>query len=284
MPKLTIGDIYDKIHEGDKIALMTAYDYPVAKLEDSAGIDMVLVGDSIATTVFGRKDTLNVKMNDMIHHAEAVSRACKRAVVIGDMPFMTYQTSVADAIKNAGRFVSEAKCDAVKLEGGRNYIDRIKGIITAGIPVMGHIGLLPQSYHRYGGYKVQGQKAETALEIIRDAVALEKAGVFAIIVESIPENVTALIKKYINIPVFGIGAGSQCDGQIIVVYDILGLNFGKTPKFVKVLKDLKPIISEAITTYINEVSSGEYPTTEYEYHMNEGEKKRLDDLLKDFNQ
>ncbi|NIA23128.1 MAG: 3-methyl-2-oxobutanoate hydroxymethyltransferase [Proteobacteria bacterium] len=282
MSKLSIGDIYNKVHEGKKIALMTAYDYPVAKLEDMAGIDMILVGDSINTTVFGRDDTLSVTMDDMVHHAEAVSRACERAIVVGDMPFMTYQTSVRDAIVNAGRFISEAKCDAIKLEGGRNYIAQIKGIINAGIPVMGHIGLLPQSYHKYGGYKVQGKKAEVALEIIKDAIAVEKAGVFAIIVESVPENVTSLMKKYVSIPVFGIGAGSKCNGQIIVVNDILGLNFGKTPKFVKVFKDLKPIISEAISDYISEVSSAEYPTHEYEYHMNDTEKKRLEELLKKF--
>ncbi|HHD82614.1 MAG TPA: 3-methyl-2-oxobutanoate hydroxymethyltransferase [Bacteroidetes bacterium] len=283
MHKLTIKDIYDKVHEGKKIALMTAYDYPIAKLEDTVGIDIILVGDSIATTVFGRDDTLNVTMDDMIHHAEAVSRACDRAIVIGDMPFMTYQTSIRDAIFNAGRFVSEAKCDAVKLEGGRNYVAQIEGIVNAGIPVMGHIGLLPQSYHRYGGYRVQGKNAEAALGIIKDAIAIEKAGVFAIIAESVPENVTSLIKNYVSVPVFGIGAGSNCDGQIIVVNDILGLNFGKTPKFVKVFKDLKPIISEAISKYVYEVNSVKYPTHEYEYHMSDVERKRLEELLKKIN-
>ncbi len=280
MVKLSISDIYKKIHEGNKIALMTAYDYPIAKLEDEAGIDIILVGDSIATTVFGKEDTLSVSIDDMIHHTEAVSRACNRAMVIGDMPFMTYQTSVRDAIFNAGRFISEGKCDAVKLEGGRNVAEKIRGIIDSGIPVMGHIGLLPQSYHRYGGFKVQGKSAEGAVELIRDAIAIEKAGVFSIIVESVPKNVTELIKKYVKVPVFGIGAGEKCDGQIIVVYDILGLTFGKTPKFVKVFKDLKPVIKSAVSEYIKEVESSEFPADKYEYHMDERERERLDQLLK----
>jgi len=277
---ITIEELYRIIQEGNKITLMTAYDYPIARIEDEIGVDVILVGDSIATTVFGKESTIGIPIDTMLYHSEAVSRACERAMVIGDMPFMSYQTSRRDAILNAGRFIAEGKCDAVKLEGGKNMIDKISAIVKSGIPVMGHIGLQPQSYHLYSGYKVQGKNADKAIQIMEDAIAVEDAGAFAIIVESVPENVTQIIQNTVNIPIIGIGAGNKTDGQIIVINDILGLNFGRIPKFVKVYKDIKSDISLAISEYIKEVKSGAYPSEEYIYHMNKDEINKLNKMLK----
>ena len=280
MHRITIEELYKIIQEGNKITLMTAYDYPIARIEDEIGIDVILVGDSIATTVFGKESTIGISIEIMLYHSEAVSRACERAMVIGDMPFMSYQTSKRDAIFNAGRFIAEGKCDAVKLEGGKNMIDKISAIVKSGIPVMGHIGLQPQSYHLYSGYKVQGKTADKAIQIIEDAIAVEDAGAFAIIVESVPENVAQIIQNKVNIPTIGIGAGNKTDGQIIVINDILGLNFGKIPKFVKIYKDIKGDIRLAISEYIKEVKSGAYPSKEYIYHTNKDEINKLNKMLK----
>jgi len=242
--RFSILDFKRKKVSGEKITMLTAYDYPMAMIIDKAGIDAILVGDTLNMVVLGRESTVSVTMDEMIHHCKAVRRGTRRAFLIGDMPFMSFQASSEDAVRNAGRFVKEAGCDAVKLEGGREVVERIRSIVTAGIPVLGHIGLTPQSSSKLGGYKVQGKDAETAKRLMTDAADLEKAGCFAVVIECVPRELALKITKHVSIPTIGIGAGNHCDGQVLVTHDMIGLFDGFLPKFVKKYADIGNSIRE----------------------------------------
>ncbi|MCK4584084.1 3-methyl-2-oxobutanoate hydroxymethyltransferase, partial [candidate division WOR-3 bacterium] len=266
--------------KGEKIALLTAYDYPTALIEDRAGIDIILVGDSVAMTVLGYKSTLSVTLEEMLIFTKAVTRGVERAFVVADMPFLTYKTDVNTAIRNAGRFIQEGNADAVKLEGAGIVVPKVKAIVDSGIPVMGHIGLTPQSIGILGGYKVQGTKKESALKLIDDSKKLEDAGVFSIIAESIPRELTPFIKDAVNIPVYGIGAGAYVDGQILVVHDILGLFEDFIPRFVKKYTDLSKTLEDVFSRYINDVKNGNFPDDKQMYHMDKKELEKLKITLK----
>ncbi|MBI2069167.1 MAG: 3-methyl-2-oxobutanoate hydroxymethyltransferase [Elusimicrobia bacterium] len=269
--KITIADVQRKKLERQPITMLTAYDYPTALAVDQAGIDSILVGDSLGMVVLGYETTLPVTMEDMIHHAKAVSRGAKRALLIGDMPFLSYQASVAEAVKNAGRFLQEAGMDAVKLEGGREMLNAVKAIIAAGIPVMGHLGLTPQSVRKFGGFKSQGRTAQAALKILDDALALEAAGCFAVVLESIPDRVASFISQRLSIPTVGIGAGSGCDGQILVLHDMLGFFDRFTPKFVRRYGQLHQNIAGAIAAYKKDVETKMFPVHDHAYAINDAE-------------
>ena len=273
--KFTTTSFLESKTNEEKITVLTAYDYQMAKLLDQAGTDCILVGDSLGMVVLGYENTLEVTMEDMIHHTRAVARATKRAFVVADMPFMSYQVSLEEAIRNAGRLVKEGKATGVKLEGGSEIIEKIKAITDAKIPVMGHIGLTPQSVNLFGGFKVQGKSEEKAKEIISDALLLEKAGVFAIVLEGIPEKLAKIITDKLKVPTIGIGAGNDCDGQVLVVNDMLGLNDGFVPKFVKEYKCLHKDISSGVSDYIKEVKSGEFPREEHTFSIDEEVIKKL---------
>ncbi len=245
--------------------MLTAYDYSIAKLMDESGIDSILVGDSLGNVVLGYEDTISVTMEDMIHHGAAVSRGAKNALVVIDMPFMSYQTSIYDALVNAGRLMKEGRAGAVKLEGGKTVCPQIQAITNAGIPVMAHLGLTPQSIHAFGGHRVQGKTEEAAKKLLEDARAVEKAGAFAVVLECVPSKLAALITKELTIPTIGIGAGNQCDGQILVYQDLLGMFSDFTPKFVKKYANVGEIMKEAFKEYKNEVHSGVFPAKEQEY-------------------
>ncbi len=249
----------------EKIAVMTAYDYPTAKLIDEAGIEIILVGDSVGVVFSGYENTLKVTTEEMIYHTKAVTRAKKRALVVTDMPFMSYQISEEDALRNAFQIIKEGGGEAVKLEGGTNVANRIKAITNADIPVMAHIGLTPQSVHRMGGFKVQGRK-EQAAKIIEDALAVQDAGAFSVVLEGIPQALAKEISEKLSIPTIGIGAGVHCDGQVLVIHDILGLCEKYSPKFVKKYADLAPIIKDATKSYIEEVKLGQFPTEEHSFN------------------
>jgi 3-methyl-2-oxobutanoate hydroxymethyltransferase len=261
-----------------KITMLTAYDYPTALWVDQSGVDMILVGDSLAMVVLGQEDTLSVGMEEMIHHTKAVSRAAKRALVIGDMPFLSYQASVEQAVMNAGRFLKEGRAQAVKLEGGRQVLRQVEAIVAAGIPVQGHIGLTPQSAAQFGGFKVQGKTAEAANTLIEDAQALARAGCFSIVLEAIPSPIAARITQSVPIPTIGIGAGKDCDGQVLVIHDVLGLFERFTPRFVKKYAQLGDAIRQALTQYREEVESGAFPGPEHSFGMTEEEQSRLSTL------
>ncbi len=245
---------------GRKITMLTAYDYPTAKLVDEAGIDSILVGDSLGMVVLGYEDTVKVTMEDMIHHIKAVSRGTKRALVVGDMPFLSYHTGKYEAVRNAGRLMSEGGCKAVKLEGGEEVLEAVKAIISAGIPVMGHIGYTPQSINVFGGHKAQGKTLDTAQKIFKDALLLQEAGVFAVVLECVPYKLGTLISDRLDIPTIGIGSGGGCDGQILVTPDILGLFRDFTPKHSKKNLDLGSAMDEAVKSYIAEVGDNVFPT------------------------
>lgn len=264
--KKTILDIARMKHDGEKITMLTCYDYPTARLLDESGIDMLLVGDSVGVVFSGYDTTLPVTMDEMLYHTRAVARAKSRSLVVADLPFMSYQTDLRDARINAGRLVKDGGAEAVKLEGGENVVDSIKAIVDMDIPVMAHIGLTPQSIHRMGGYRVQG-KSETAGErLLADALAVQAAGAFAVVLEGIPLKLAAKITTELTIPTIGIGAGPHCDGQVLVVHDILGLCEKYSPKFVKRYADVKSIIADAARQYAAEVKSGAFPTDEYSFH------------------
>ncbi len=259
--------ILKKLKErGEKIALLTAYDYPTALIEDRAGIEVILVGDSLGMVTLGYESTLQVTMQEMLTACKSVKRGAKRAMVIADMPYMSYQPSNSLAIKNAGKFVGEANVDGIKLEGAGPILNRVKAIVNIGIPVMGHIGFTPQSLKKFGNYRVRGKSGEEAEELIQDARTLEDAGVFCIIVECVAEGVVKKIKKKVRVPIYGIGAGNECDGQILVVHDMLGLFPGFLPKYVKKYADLSVTIEDAVKKYIREVKLGKFPDEEYSYH------------------
>jgi 3-methyl-2-oxobutanoate hydroxymethyltransferase len=262
MPKITIPDIYKKKAEGRKITVLTAYDYPTAQIVDQAGIDIALVGDSLGMVVQGIDSTLPVTMDEMIYHTKMVSRAVTTSLVVGDMPFLSYQVDRAEAVRNAGRFLKEAGAEAVKLEGGVAVAETIKAIVAAGIPVMGHIGLTPQHVHAFGGYKVQGRDEASREKILADARAVQEAGVFAVVLEAIPSVLAREIGEILSIPTIGIGAGPHCDGQVLVLHDLLGLFDRFTPKFVKRYAALKDEALRAVRAYKQEVENGTFPSEE----------------------
>ncbi len=269
--KITPVDVQTMKKEGKKFSMLTAYDYPTALLEDRAGIEVILVGDSVGMTVLGYENTLPVTMDEMIHHTKAVKRGAKYALIVGDMPFMSYNTSEKDAIFNAGRFMKEAGADAVKLEGGATVKDIVKVIVKAGIPVMGHIGLTPQTISMLGGFKVQGKDAEAAQKIVDDALSLEEAGAFSVVLEAIPAPIAKRITERLAIPTIGIGAGVHCDGQVLVVHDMLGLFDRFTPKFAKRYVNLSELMLNAFGAYREEVSKGTFPTDQHSVHIDEKE-------------
>ena len=274
MKKVTVPDIIAAKSQR-KLTMVTAYDYATAVWIDRSGIDMILVGDSLAMVMLGHEDTLSVGMDEMIHHTRAVTRAVKRALVIGDMPFLSYQASVEQAVINAGRFLKEGRAQAVKLEGGASVIEQVKAIVKAGIPVQGHLGLTPQSIAQLGGFKVQGKDAETAKRLIDDALALADAGCFSIVLELIPAPIAERITEAVPVPTIGIGAGPKCDGQVLVFHDMVGLYDRFVPKFVKQYVHLGRQIVEALQQYKREVEGGVFPGPEHSFGMAEEELKKL---------
>jgi 3-methyl-2-oxobutanoate hydroxymethyltransferase len=269
--KVSILQLHKKKQAGQPITMLTAYDYPGAMLVDEAGIDLILVGDSLAMTVLGYPNTVSVTMNEMLHHCRAVARGAKRAFLIGDMPFMSYQIERIEAVRNAGRFIKEGGMDAVKLEGGREVADTVRAIVEAGIPVMGHIGLTPQTATKLGGFKVQAKTSAAAQRLLEDALALEAAGCFSIVLEAVPAQVGEVVSQRLSIPTIGIGAGPGCDGQVLVFHDVLGLFDRFTPKFVKRYAELHQPTLEALQAYRREVESRTFPTDAHTYKVNEEE-------------
>ncbi len=261
--------------KGEKLAMLTAYDYSTAKLEDEAGINGILVGDSLGNVVLGYEDTISVTMEDMIHHGAAVARGAKDALVVIDMPFMSYQTSVYDALVNAGRLMKEGRANAVKLEGGVEVCPQIKAITDVGIPVMAHIGLTPQSINAFGGFKVQGKSEAAAQKLIEDAKAVEEAGAFAVVLECVPAKLAAIVTEKIGIPTIGIGAGAGCDGQILVYQDMLGMFSDFTPKFVKRYAEAGQVMRGAFAEYIKEVQEGQYPKEEHTFKIDDEVLEKL---------
>ncbi len=262
MPKITIQDFLRKKTEGKKISMLTAYDFPFAQIVDEAGIDGILVGDSLGMVVQGLENTLPVTMDEMIYHTKLVTRGVKNAIVIGDMPFMSYQTGVGDAVRNAGRFLKEAGASAIKLEGGAEVAEQIRAMSRADIPVMAHIGLTPQSIHRMGGYKVQGKTEEAAGRLIDEARIAEDAGAFSLLLEAIPMGLAKKITEELSIPTIGIGAGPYCDGQVLVLHDVIGMFERFVPKFVKRYANLKESALKAVREYREEVENGVFPSEE----------------------
>ncbi len=277
--KKTINTFREAKKNGNKLSLLTAYDYSTAKLIDSCNIDGILVGDSLGMVCLGYKNTLSVTMSDMLHHTRAVAKGVTNSFLISDMPFMSYQASVYDSIINAGRLIQEGGAEAVKLEGGSNIIPQIEGIVKAQIPVVGHLGLTPQSFNVFGGFKVQGTTVDSAKFIIDEAKRLESAGVFALVLECIPKEIAQIITENISIPTIGIGAGAGCDGQILVYHDILGLYDGTETKFSKEFANIGIQTKAGIESYINEVIKGTYPDMEHSYSMSQTDlsllKKKL---------
>ncbi|MBC8274718.1 MAG: 3-methyl-2-oxobutanoate hydroxymethyltransferase [Chloroflexi bacterium] len=267
--RVTINEIKEMKSKQEKIVMLTAYAYSTAKLVDEAGIPLILVGDSLGMVMLGYESTIPVTMDEMIHHTKAVVRGTKQALVIGDMPFMTYHTSISDALRNAARFIQEAGAQAVKLEGGVTVAETVKRIVECGIPVMGHIGLTPQSIHQLGGHKVQGKTPEAAKQLLKDAQALEQAGAFAVVLELVPAPLSKLITQKLSIPTIGIGAGLECDGQIQVISDLLGLFSDFVPKHAKQYAKLAGTIRAALADYIAEVKAGKFPTTEHSSTIDE---------------
>ncbi len=275
MDPVSISRIRAKKRSGERLTMLTAYDYSMARLVDGAGVDMVLVGDSLGMVVLGYDSTVPVTMEEMLHHCKAVRRGVKRAFVVGDMPFMSYQVSEEEALRNAGRFVKEAGCHAVKLEGGEAVAGTISRLVDAGIPVMGHIGLTPQTATALGGFKVQGRDEESARRLLADARAVARAGAFSLVLECVPSALAKAITEAIEIPTIGIGAGPYCDGQVLVTNDLLGLFPRFVPRFVKKYVDLAPIVQEALQGFVKEVSSGTFPGKEHSFEMAEDVIKRI---------
>ncbi|HIJ58674.1 MAG TPA: 3-methyl-2-oxobutanoate hydroxymethyltransferase [Deltaproteobacteria bacterium] len=274
--KITISYLQKKMDEGKKITMMTAYDYPTASLVDQAEMDTILVGDSLGMVVLGYESTVPVTMEEMLHHCKAVCRGAKQSFVIGDMPFMSYQVSVEKAVENAGRFIKEAGCEGVKLEGGSEMAHVVKAIVDAGIPVCAHIGLTPQTATKLSGFKVQGKDAESAKELVNSAKDLEEAGAFMIVLECIPDQVASRITNELNIATIGIGAGKYCDGQVLVYHDLVGLFERFTPKMVKQYVNLAPQIREALIQYREEVEKGIFPGPEHSFTMKVEEAEKME--------
>lgn len=275
--KLTIQDIISMKKSGERISMLTAYDASFAGLIDAAGIDMVLVGDSLGMVLLGYNSTVPVTMEEMLHHCRAAAKGVRRAVLVGDMPFMSYQVSKSAAITNAGRFLKEAGCDAVKLEGGTEVCDTVKALVQAGIPLVGHIGLTPQTASQLGGYKVQGRDADSARRLLQSARDLEAAGAFAIVLECIPAQLSEAITKRVSVPTIGIGAGKHCDGQVLVTHDMVGMFEKFIPSFVKQYVNLAPQIKKAVAAYRQEVKNGIFPAEEYSFNMELDVQSLLDE-------
>ncbi|MCI5911701.1 MAG: 3-methyl-2-oxobutanoate hydroxymethyltransferase [Oscillospiraceae bacterium] len=273
--KKTIENFKAMKAENQKISMLTAYDYTTAKIFDNAGIDTILVGDSLGNVVMGYENTIPVTMEDMIHHTACVSRACENAFVVADMPFMSYQTSVYDAVANAGRLMKEGRANAVKLEGGVSMKETIKAIVSASIPVCAHIGLTPQSVFALSGYKVQGKTGEKARKLIEDAKAVEEAGAYMVVLECVPDALAKYISEMLTIPTIGIGAGNGCDGQVLVYADMMNMTDGRKPKFVKVFEDIGTKMTDAVKEYISEVQNCSFPDKEKSYSMDENIMKSI---------
>lgn len=273
--KVTTATLRHMKEDGALITMLTAYDYPTALAEDQAGIDAILVGDSLAMVVLGYQNTLPVTMDEMLHHCRAVARGAKHALLIGDMPFMSYQTSVEDAVRNAGRFLQEGGMEAVKLEGGRERLEAVRAITGAGIPVMGHLGLTPQSVNMFGGFRPQGKTAEAAKRLFEDALLLEQAGCFSLVLESVPARVGQFISSRLAIPTVGIGAGIGCDGQVLVTHDLLGLFERFTPRFVKKYADFHAEMQRAFKAFIDDIHAQAFPGAEHSVEMDDTEWQRF---------
>ena len=267
--KNTTTSIMQMKNSGHKISMLTAYDYTTARLLDEAGVNTILVGDSLGNVILGYEDTISVTVEDMIHHSAAVARGAKNALVVTDLPFMSYQTSVYDAVVNAGRLMKEGRAGAVKLEGGKGVCPQIKAIVSAGIPVVAHLGLTPQSINTFGGFKVQGKTEAAAKKLIEDAKAVEEAGAFLLVLECVPAKLAKLVTESINIPTIGIGAGAGCDGQVLVNQDMLGMFSDFTPKFVKRFANVGEIMKQAVKTYIAEIDDGTFPAEEHCYKIDD---------------
>ena len=261
--------------EGNKLSMLTAYDYSIAKIIDESGVNGILIGDSLGMVIKGDEDTLAVTMEEIIYHTKAVKKGAKNALVVSDMPFLSYHVSIEQAVLNAGRLIKEGGASAVKLEGGVNVAAQVKAIVDAQIPVMGHLGLTPQSVNAFGGFKVQGKNELAAKQLIEDAVLLEKAGAFSIVLEGIPEKVAELITKAVSIPTIGIGAGKHCDGQILVYQDMLGMFNDFVPKFVKQYANIGNVMKEAIGSYVKEVQEGTFPEQKHTFKIDENELQKL---------
>lgn len=273
--KKTVGTFAQAKAEGRKLSMLTAYDYSTAKLEDEAGIDGILVGDSLGNVVLGYEDTLSVTMEDMIHHCAAVARGAKNALIVCDMPFMSYEVSVEQAVTNAGRLLKEGRANCVKLEGGREVCPQVAAIVAAGIPVMGHIGLTPQSINAFGGFKVQGKSEAAARKLIEDARALQEAGAFSIVLEAVPAKLATLVTEAVDVPTIGIGAGAGCDGQILVYQDMLSMFSDFCPKFVKQFANVGQAMREGFTAYISEVKAGTFPSEEHTFKIDDEVLEKL---------
>lgn len=269
---LTFKQVKEK---GEKLSMLTAYDYSTAKLIDEAGVNSILIGDSLGNVILGYEDTISVTMEDMIHHCAAVARGAKNALIVCDMPFMSYQTSVYDAVVNAGRLMKEGRAQAVKLEGGKEVCPQVKAIVDAGIPVCGHLGLTPQSINAFGGFKVQAKTEAAAKKLIEDAKALEEAGAFAMVLECVPAKIAELVTEKVSVPTIGIGAGNVCDGQVLVYQDMLGMFSDFTPKFVKRFADIGTIMRDAFAAYDREVKAGTFPEEKHEYTVSDDVLEKL---------
>ncbi|TFG01368.1 MAG: 3-methyl-2-oxobutanoate hydroxymethyltransferase [Promethearchaeota archaeon] len=275
LQKMTTKKIIEKKQKGEKIVTLTSYDYSIAKIVDESNIDLILVGDSLSMVMLGYKNTLSVTMDEMIHHTKAVTRGVSNALVVGDMPFLSYKIDIVEAVKNAGRFIQEGGAEAVKVEGGMEICPTIKAIINADIEVMGHIGLTPQAIYRFGGFMVQGKTVDAAKKLIMDAIILQETGVFSIVLESIPWQIAKLITNSVDIPTIGIGAGRYCDGQILVIHDMLGIFTEFKPKFLKYFGKVGDSIRNALKSYRHEVENEIYPEIEHSYELPQNE---LDDV------
>ncbi len=273
--KFTVSSFIGFKDEGKKISMLTAYDYSTAKLLDEAGVDTILVGDSLGMVMLGYEDTLSVTMEDMLHHTRAVSRGVKNAFVIGDMPFMSYHITVEEAVRNAGRFIKESGADAVKLEGGEDVVDKIRAIVKAQIPVVGHLGLTPQSVNMFGGFKVQGKSEAQAKKLIDEAFLLQEAGCCAIVLECVPEKLAKIVSEKLSIPTIGIGAGKYCDGQVLVIQDMLGMYSDFVPKFVKKFADVGTSMKEAVAEYKKEVQDMTFPEEKHTFKIKDEVLEKL---------
>ena len=267
--KNTVATFQEMKQKGEKITMLTAYDYSTAKLMDECGINAILIGDSLGMVMMGYEDTLSVTMEDMIHHTACVARGAKNALIVGDLPFMSYQVNVEDAVKNAGRLMKEGRANCVKLEGGATVCAQIKAITNASIPVMAHLGLTPQSINAFGGFKVQGKSEEAAQKLLDDALKIQEAGAFAVVLECVPAKLAELISKKLTIPTIGIGAGAGCDGQVLVYQDALAIYGDFTPKFVKKFADVGSLMREGITSYIEETKQGTFPAPEHTFKIDD---------------
>ncbi|MEN2776076.1 3-methyl-2-oxobutanoate hydroxymethyltransferase [Acetivibrio clariflavus] len=276
--KITVSNFRESKRTGRKITMLTAYDYPTAKIIDQSGIDAILVGDSLGMVVLGYEDTTRVTMEDMVHHTKAVVRGAKRAMVVADMPFLSYHMGIYESVRNAGRLVNEAGCKAIKLEGGEEVVEDIKAIIRAGIPVMGHLGYTPQSINVFGGHKAQGKTFETAKKIYRDALLLQEAGVFAIVLECVPYKLAQFITEKLEVPTIGIGSGAMCDGQVLVIHDIIGMFRDFIPRHTKRYSDVGEVLENSVKSYIKDVTEGVFPTEKNSFTVEDELIEALDKL------